>query len=155
MTDRTTETGAPEGSPARPRPGEELGERRLKVVAVHAHPDDETLATGVALAHHVGRGDLVHVITCTLGEEGEVIPPELAHLEGDPTTARRHLAASAPHLADAAPEFAAAADIATAHVTGAPLADPERAATLAGRNDVVWLFTALRAGHPQGSRPCS
>ena len=60
------------------------GDRRLRVVAVHAHPDDETLATGVALAHHVARGDVVHVITCTLGEEGEVIPADLAHLEGDP-----------------------------------------------------------------------
>ncbi|QKE85987.1 N-acetyl-1-D-myo-inositol-2-amino-2-deoxy-alpha-D-glucopyranoside deacetylase [Arthrobacter sp. NEB 688] len=50
---------------------------------VHAHPDDETLTTGVALAHHAARGDEVHVLTCTLGEEGEVIPPALAHLEGD------------------------------------------------------------------------
>ena len=71
----------------RPTPGEALGagDRRLRVVAVHAHPDDETLATGVALAHHVARGDQVHVITCTLGEEGEVIPADLAHLEGDPS----------------------------------------------------------------------
>src|SRR4051812_10484919 len=36
------------------------------------------------MAHHVARGDEVHVLTCTLGEEGEVIPPGLAHLEGDP-----------------------------------------------------------------------
>lgn len=64
-----------------------LGDRRLRVVAVHAHPDDETLATGVVLAHHVARGDVVHVITCTLGEEGEVIPADLAHLEGDPALA--------------------------------------------------------------------
>lgn len=49
---------------------------------VHAHPDDETLATGVAIAHHVARGAEVHVLTATLGEEGEVIPPALAHLEG-------------------------------------------------------------------------
>ncbi|QDO90224.1 N-acetyl-1-D-myo-inositol-2-amino-2-deoxy-alpha-D-glucopyranoside deacetylase [Ornithinimicrobium ciconiae] len=62
----------------------EVPDRPLRVVAVHAHPDDETLATGLALAHHVARGDRVHVITCTLGEEGEVIPIELAHLEGDP-----------------------------------------------------------------------
>lgn len=54
------------------------------VLAVHAHPDDETLATGVALAHFATRGASVHLITCTLGEEGEVIPPELAHLEGSP-----------------------------------------------------------------------
>ena len=50
---------------------------------VHAHPDDETLATGVALAHHARQGHEVHVLTCTLGEEGEVIPAELAHLASD------------------------------------------------------------------------
>lgn len=59
----------------------ELG-RPLRLVAVHAHPDDETLATGLTLAHHALAGDEVHVITATLGEEGEVITPELAHLEG-------------------------------------------------------------------------
>lgn len=56
--------------------------RPLRLVAVHAHPDDETLATGLTLAHHVEAGDEVHVVTCTLGEEGEVITPGLAHLEG-------------------------------------------------------------------------
>ncbi|MCE0486283.1 N-acetyl-1-D-myo-inositol-2-amino-2-deoxy-alpha-D-glucopyranoside deacetylase [Ornithinimicrobium sediminis] len=61
--------------PAPGRPG-------IRLLAVHAHPDDETLATGVALAHHCLLGDEVHVVTCTLGEEGEVIPAELAHLEG-------------------------------------------------------------------------
>ncbi|GAA5158652.1 N-acetyl-1-D-myo-inositol-2-amino-2-deoxy-alpha-D-glucopyranoside deacetylase [Ornithinimicrobium tianjinense] len=60
---------------------EDLG-RPLRVVAVHAHPDDETLATGLALAHHVEAGDEVHVVTCTLGEEGEVITPALADLGG-------------------------------------------------------------------------
>lgn len=50
---------------------------------VHAHPDDETLATGVALAHYSRSGARVHVLTCTLGDEGEVIPPELAHLTPD------------------------------------------------------------------------
>jgi N-acetyl-1-D-myo-inositol-2-amino-2-deoxy-alpha-D-glucopyranoside deacetylase len=50
---------------------------------VHAHPDDESLATGVALAHHARQGHEVHVLTCTLGEEGEVIPVELAHLASD------------------------------------------------------------------------
>jgi N-acetyl-1-D-myo-inositol-2-amino-2-deoxy-alpha-D-glucopyranoside deacetylase len=50
---------------------------------VHAHPDDESLATGVALAHYARLGCEVHVLTCTLGEEGEVIPAELAHLASD------------------------------------------------------------------------
>lgn len=73
--------------PARARPDlrdgipEDLG-RPLRVVAVHAHPDDEVLATGLSLASHARAGDEVHVITCTLGEEGEVIPRELAYLEG-------------------------------------------------------------------------
>ncbi len=53
-----------------------------RLLFVHAHPDDETLTCGTTMAHHVARGDEVHVLTCTLGEEGEVIPPELAHLEG-------------------------------------------------------------------------
>ncbi|KNX39177.1 hypothetical protein VV01_03930 [Luteipulveratus halotolerans] len=48
---------------------------------VHAHPDDESLWTGVSIAHHVAAGDEVHVLTMTAGEEGEVIPAELKHLE--------------------------------------------------------------------------
>ncbi|KGN43112.1 PIG-L family deacetylase [Knoellia aerolata] len=63
-----------------------------RLLFVHAHPDDETLATGVAILHHVERGDDVHVLTCTLGEEGEVIPADLAHLEGaegDPLAVHR------------------------------------------------------------------
>jgi N-acetyl-1-D-myo-inositol-2-amino-2-deoxy-alpha-D-glucopyranoside deacetylase len=55
-----------------------------RLLFVHAHPDDETLTCGIAMAHHVARGDEVHVLTATLGEEGEVIPPGLAELEGDP-----------------------------------------------------------------------
>ena len=51
---------------------------------VHAHPDDETLATGIAMAHLRAHGDAVHLLTCTLGEEGEVIPVELKQLEGHP-----------------------------------------------------------------------
>ncbi|EWT01079.1 1D-myo-inositol 2-acetamido-2-deoxy-alpha-D-glucopyranoside deacetylase [Intrasporangium oryzae NRRL B-24470] len=53
-----------------------------RLLFVHAHPDDETLTCGIAMAHHVALGDEVHVLTCTLGEEGEVIPPDLAELEG-------------------------------------------------------------------------
>lgn len=53
-----------------------------RIVLVHAHPDDETLTCGTTMAHHAARGDEVHVVTCTLGEEGEVIPPDLTHLEG-------------------------------------------------------------------------
>ncbi|WP_179948316.1 N-acetyl-1-D-myo-inositol-2-amino-2-deoxy-alpha-D-glucopyranoside deacetylase [Corynebacterium liangguodongii] len=44
-----------------------------RVVAVHAHPDDESISTGGALASLAARGADVLVVTCTLGEEGEVI----------------------------------------------------------------------------------
>ena len=44
-----------------------------RLLFVHAHPDDETLTTGATIAHYVARGATVRVVTCTLGEEGEVI----------------------------------------------------------------------------------
>ena len=56
-------------------------ERRL--LLVHAHPDDETLGTGATMAKYVAEGAHVTLVTCTLGEEGEVLVPELAHLASD------------------------------------------------------------------------
>ena len=53
------------------------------VLFVHAHPDDESCATGGAIAHHVALGDRVTVVTCTRGEQGRVAVPELAHLAAD------------------------------------------------------------------------
>ena len=44
-----------------------------RVVAVHAHPDDEVLFTGGTLADMAARGAEVTVVTATLGEEGEII----------------------------------------------------------------------------------
>jgi N-acetyl-1-D-myo-inositol-2-amino-2-deoxy-alpha-D-glucopyranoside deacetylase len=52
------------------------------VLFVHAHPDDETIVTGGTIAKLVDSGAAVTVLTCTRGERGEVIPPELKHLEG-------------------------------------------------------------------------
>ena len=50
---------------------------------VHAHPDDESITTGGTIALLVARGSQVTVVTCTRGERGEVIPADLAGLEGD------------------------------------------------------------------------
>jgi N-acetyl-1-D-myo-inositol-2-amino-2-deoxy-alpha-D-glucopyranoside deacetylase len=50
---------------------------------VHAHPDDETLTTGATIAHYASRGADVRVVTCTLGEEGEVIGERWARLAAD------------------------------------------------------------------------
>jgi N-acetyl-1-D-myo-inositol-2-amino-2-deoxy-alpha-D-glucopyranoside deacetylase len=53
-------------------------DRRL--LLVHAHPDDESIGTGATMAKYVAEGAHVTLVTCTLGEEGEIIPPSLAHL---------------------------------------------------------------------------
>jgi len=54
-----------------------------RLLLVHAHPDDETIGTGATMAHYAAQNALVTLITCTLGEEGEVVVPELAHLAAD------------------------------------------------------------------------
>ncbi|MGB0437195.1 MAG: N-acetyl-1-D-myo-inositol-2-amino-2-deoxy-alpha-D-glucopyranoside deacetylase [Mycobacterium sp.] len=54
-----------------------------RLLFVHAHPDDETLTTGATIAHYVAHGAQVQVITCTLGEEGEVIGERWAQLAAD------------------------------------------------------------------------
>ncbi|MGA4839800.1 N-acetyl-1-D-myo-inositol-2-amino-2-deoxy-alpha-D-glucopyranoside deacetylase [Streptomyces sp. G45] len=59
----------------------ELPARRL--LLVHAHPDDESINNGATMARYAAEGAHVTVVTCTLGEEGEVIPAELAHLAPD------------------------------------------------------------------------
>jgi N-acetyl-1-D-myo-inositol-2-amino-2-deoxy-alpha-D-glucopyranoside deacetylase len=51
-----------------------------RLLFVHAHPDDETIATGATIAHYAARGAQVRVVTCTLGEEGEVIGERWAQL---------------------------------------------------------------------------
>ncbi|MFI9509191.1 N-acetyl-1-D-myo-inositol-2-amino-2-deoxy-alpha-D-glucopyranoside deacetylase [Nocardia sp. NPDC052566] len=50
------------------------------IVLVHAHPDDESITTGGTIAHYRRLGVPVTVVTCTLGEEGEVIGDEWSRL---------------------------------------------------------------------------
>jgi N-acetyl-1-D-myo-inositol-2-amino-2-deoxy-alpha-D-glucopyranoside deacetylase len=79
-----------------------------RLLFVHAHPDDESLSNGATIAHYTARGAQVRVVTCTLGEEGEVIGNHWAELAadradqlggyriGELTTALRALGVSAP-----------------------------------------------------------
>ncbi|MDO4908265.1 MAG: N-acetyl-1-D-myo-inositol-2-amino-2-deoxy-alpha-D-glucopyranoside deacetylase [Corynebacterium sp.] len=57
--------------------------KTMRVLAVHAHPDDEAIWTGGLLAHYARQGAEVLVVTCTLGEEGEVIGEPYAQLTVD------------------------------------------------------------------------
>lgn len=96
MRESSTATTAPGGSPAPSYPvvgtlirpdavdsllPRGLDPRQARVLAVHAHPDDETLASGLALASLAAAGAEVHLVTMTRGERGEVVVAELAHLE--------------------------------------------------------------------------
>jgi N-acetyl-1-D-myo-inositol-2-amino-2-deoxy-alpha-D-glucopyranoside deacetylase len=79
-----------------------------RLLFVHAHPDDESLSNGATIAHYTARGAEVRVVTCTLGEEGEVIGDRWAGLAvdradqlggyriGELTTALQALGVSAP-----------------------------------------------------------
>ncbi|MFT4228363.1 PIG-L family deacetylase [Micropruina sp.] len=77
-----------------------------RVVFAHAHPDDETLATGALIQHLTEAGLAVSVVTATRGERGEVVAgsgappagsPELdAHREIELTTALAALGAEGP-----------------------------------------------------------
>jgi len=60
------------------RPGD--GRRLL---LAHAHPDDESIYTGATMARYAAEGARVTLVTCTLGELGEIIPPSLAHLAAE------------------------------------------------------------------------
>ncbi len=60
----------------------ELPARR--VMFVHAHPDDEVIGTGLTMASYAADPEThVTLVTCTLGEMGEVLVPELINLRSD------------------------------------------------------------------------
>jgi N-acetyl-1-D-myo-inositol-2-amino-2-deoxy-alpha-D-glucopyranoside deacetylase len=81
-----------------------------RLLFVHAHPDDETINNGVTIARYADLGAEVTVLTCTLGEEGEVIGARWAHLAvdhadqlggyriGELTAALGHLGLSGPRF---------------------------------------------------------
>jgi N-acetyl-1-D-myo-inositol-2-amino-2-deoxy-alpha-D-glucopyranoside deacetylase len=58
-----------------------VSDRRL--LLVHAHPDDETIGTGATMARYAADGAQVTLLTCTLGELGEILVPELEGLAWD------------------------------------------------------------------------
>ncbi len=54
-----------------------------RLLLVHAHPDDETIATGATMAKYAAEGRGVTLVTCTAGEMGEILVPDLEHLAAD------------------------------------------------------------------------
>ncbi|HUR73476.1 MAG TPA: N-acetyl-1-D-myo-inositol-2-amino-2-deoxy-alpha-D-glucopyranoside deacetylase [Sporichthya sp.] len=54
-----------------------------RILLVHAHPDDEVINSGIVMAKYAAEGAHVTLVTCTLGEEGEILVPGLTHLAAD------------------------------------------------------------------------
>lgn len=54
-----------------------------RLLLVHAHPDDESIGQGATMAKYVAEGRQVTLVTCTAGEMGEILVPELEHLAAD------------------------------------------------------------------------
>jgi N-acetyl-1-D-myo-inositol-2-amino-2-deoxy-alpha-D-glucopyranoside deacetylase len=80
-------------------PGTLLPGPGSRFVFLHAHPDDETLSTGVLLAWLAARGDGVAVVTATRGELGDVVPGPLAPLAGTPALVEHRVGELAGALA--------------------------------------------------------
>jgi mycothiol S-conjugate amidase len=72
-----------------------VGER-LRLMAVHAHPDDESSKGAATMARYAAEGVDVLVVSCTGGERGDVLNPALQHdpeiLRNMPEVRRREMA---------------------------------------------------------------
>lgn len=76
-----------------------------RLLLVHAHPDDESSSTGGTIARYCAEGAQVTLVTCTLGEEGDIVSADLDHLEpgeglGTHRLGELHAAAKALGLTD-------------------------------------------------------
>lgn len=55
-----------------------MAQSTLRLMAVHAHPDDESSKGAATMARYADEGVEVLVVTCTGGERGDVLNPQLA-----------------------------------------------------------------------------
>ncbi|MFD4291899.1 N-acetyl-1-D-myo-inositol-2-amino-2-deoxy-alpha-D-glucopyranoside deacetylase [Rhodococcus sp. NPDC058532] len=130
------------------------GDARLLVV--HAHPDDETLTMGGTIARYAAAGAEVTVVTCTLGEEGEVIGDTWAGLVADRADQLGgyrilELSSALGRLGVAAPRFLGGAGRwRDSGMAGTPAAANPRAFVNADRDEVVGaLVEVIRERRPQ------
>jgi len=78
-----------------------MGEEALRLMAVHAHPDDESSKGAATTARYVADGHDVMVVTCTGGERGTVLNPAMDRPEVHadmPAVRRREMAKAAEIL---------------------------------------------------------
>lgn len=71
---------------------------RFRLMAIHAHPDDESSKGAATMARYSDEGHRVRVVTCTGGERGDVLNPSIGEVEDMPSTRKREMAAAAEIL---------------------------------------------------------
>ncbi|GLW62118.1 mycothiol S-conjugate amidase [Actinomadura rubrobrunea] len=79
LIDGTAPAGAQAGSRSDGPAGPDGG--RLRLMAVHAHPDDESSKGAATMARYVAEGVDVLVVTCTGGERGDILNPAMERPE--------------------------------------------------------------------------
>ncbi|MFC5380686.1 N-acetyl-1-D-myo-inositol-2-amino-2-deoxy-alpha-D-glucopyranoside deacetylase [Aquipuribacter nitratireducens] len=122
----------------------------LRLLLVHAHPDDETLTMGATIAAALDHGHRVVLVTCTRGEEGEVIGAAHAHR----TSARDDTLGThrETELADALAALAAPGDAVVHHWLDALPGDGRRTWPTY-RDSGMAVLPGGRAGVPPDVRP--
>jgi len=82
-------------------------EQVLRLMAVHAHPDDESSKGAATMAKYVASGVEVLVVSCTDGERGDVLNPALRNdpeiLRNLPQVRRREMARPSRSLVSSTP----------------------------------------------------
>lgn len=127
----------------------------MRALFVHAHPDDEAITTGGTIAALVAAGADVRVVTCTLGEEGEVLGEQFAGLvvdQADQLGGYRisELATALRALGVARPRFLGGAGRwRDSGMAGTPSAEHPRAFVRSGSEAVDEMTTVLEEFRPQ------
>lgn len=126
----------------------------VRALFVHAHPDDEAITTGGSIAALVAAGAEVRVITCTLGEEGEVLGDEFSGLVADRADQLGgyrigELAGALRALGVQTPRFLGGAGRwRDSGMAGTPSADHPRAFVKSGREAVEEMVAVLDDWRP-------
>lgn len=99
-----------------------MSKEPLRLMAVHAHPDDESSKGAASMAKYVNEGVEVLVVTCTGGERGDVLNPAMKDdrdVKVDMASVRRREMAEAAEILGVQQVWLGYAD------SGLPEGDPE------------------------------
>lgn len=73
-------------------------ENQHRILAIHAHPDDESSKGAATMARYADEGHRVRVLTCTGGERGDILNPNILHVDDMIGTRQQEMAQAAEIL---------------------------------------------------------